>query len=196
MFARRPENFIVSIAHLKHLFVTTSLLIDASSRGQRRSSADAIMAEQGPSKRRKIEDAAGMQLSRPLSSLTRDISPPVRTKRASAPIKDNHADPTGNCWLATTIRQERKNAIEDETTDSDDDDNDALAYNSMKSGKVASKSKQTAAKILPSPIQLTRIQNLPSSHNIGSVSLRDLIGDPMIKECWQFNYLLDLDFIM
>lgn len=87
-------------------------------------------------------------------------------------------------------------AIKAEDTECDGDGNDTLAHNLMESGKVASKSKQSPAKILPSPIQLTRIQNLPSSHNVDSVSLRDLIGDPMIKECWQFNYLLDLDFIM
>lgn len=26
--------------------------------------------------------------------------------------------------------------------------------------------------------------------------LRDLLGDPMIRECWQFNYLFDVDYLM
>lgn len=29
-----------------------------------------------------------------------------------------------------------------------------------------------------------------------TVQLRDLLGDPMIRECWQFNYLFDVDYLM
>lgn len=29
-----------------------------------------------------------------------------------------------------------------------------------------------------------------------TVRLRDILGDPMIRECWQFNYLHDVDFLM
>lgn len=49
---------------------------------------------------------------------------------------------------------------------------------------------------LPSPIQLTRIRDLPATQNVDTVCLTDILGDPMIKENWQFNYLLDVDFIM
>ncbi|KAI9662933.1 MAG: hypothetical protein M1821_007980 [Bathelium mastoideum] len=51
-------------------------------------------------------------------------------------------------------------------------------------------------KIIPSPIQLMRIRDLPSYRNIDTISLSDIIGDPLIKECWQFNYLFDVDFII
>ncbi|PYH45156.1 phospholipase D/nuclease [Aspergillus saccharolyticus JOP 1030-1] len=53
-------------------------------------------------------------------------------------------------------------------------------------------------KILPSPIQLTHIRDFaPSSgKNVDTVRLRDILGDPMIRECWQFNYLHDVDFLM
>lgn len=47
-----------------------------------------------------------------------------------------------------------------------------------------------------SPFQLTRIRDLPASANVDTVSLSDILGDPMIKEQWQFNFLLDIDFIM
>lgn len=49
---------------------------------------------------------------------------------------------------------------------------------------------------LPSPIQLTRIRDLPAKANVDSVSLSDILGDPLIKECWQFNYLFDIEFLM
>ena len=47
-----------------------------------------------------------------------------------------------------------------------------------------------------SPFQLTSIEAAPSATNIDSLSLRDLIGDPLIKECWEFNYLHDIDFLV
>ncbi|KAF2475673.1 phospholipase D/nuclease [Lindgomyces ingoldianus] len=49
---------------------------------------------------------------------------------------------------------------------------------------------------LPSPIQLTRIKDLAPTQNVDTVDLNDILGDPMIKECWNFNFLFDLDFVM
>jgi tyrosyl-DNA phosphodiesterase 1 len=51
-------------------------------------------------------------------------------------------------------------------------------------------------KVIKSPFQLTWIRDLPESSNIDAVSLKDLLGDPLIAECWEFNYLHDLDFLM
>ncbi|KAF2746320.1 phospholipase D/nuclease [Sporormia fimetaria CBS 119925] len=48
----------------------------------------------------------------------------------------------------------------------------------------------------PSPFQLTRIKDLSPAENVDTVSLRDILGDPMIKECWNFNYLFNLHFVM
>lgn len=59
-----------------------------------------------------------------------------------------------------------------------------------------SENKKRGCKILPSPIQLTRIRDLPADHNVDTLELKDILGDPMIKECWQFNYLFDLNFLM
>ncbi|KAH7063990.1 tyrosyl-DNA phosphodiesterase-domain-containing protein [Paraphoma chrysanthemicola] len=47
-----------------------------------------------------------------------------------------------------------------------------------------------------SPIQLTRINDMGAYQNINTVGLKDILGDPMIKQCWNFNYLFDLDFVM
>ncbi|OQD81837.1 hypothetical protein PENANT_c025G07034 [Penicillium antarcticum] len=53
-------------------------------------------------------------------------------------------------------------------------------------------------KVIESPIQLSHIRDLPTSkgYNVDTVRLRDILGDPMIRECWQFNYLHDVDFVM
>ena len=47
-----------------------------------------------------------------------------------------------------------------------------------------------------SPFQLIKIRDLPASSNVDTVTLSDILGDPMIKEQWQFNFLHDIDFIM
>jgi hypothetical protein len=51
-------------------------------------------------------------------------------------------------------------------------------------------------KVMKSPFQLTRIKDLPPALNVDTVTLKDILGDPLIAECWEFNYLHDLDFLM
>ena len=50
--------------------------------------------------------------------------------------------------------------------------------------------------VVKSPFQLTWIQDLPVSLNSDAVTLKDILGDPLISECWEFNYLHDLDYLM
>ncbi|KAF2662689.1 phospholipase D/nuclease, partial [Lophiostoma macrostomum CBS 122681] len=49
---------------------------------------------------------------------------------------------------------------------------------------------------LASPFQLTRIRDLAPADNVDTITLQDILGDPMIKECWNFNFLFDIDFVM
>ncbi|KAH7313109.1 tyrosyl-DNA phosphodiesterase I [Rhexocercosporidium sp. MPI-PUGE-AT-0058] len=51
-------------------------------------------------------------------------------------------------------------------------------------------------RVMKSPFQLTWVRDLPESSNQDAVSLKDILGDPMISECWEFNYLHNLDFLM
>ena len=51
-------------------------------------------------------------------------------------------------------------------------------------------------KVMKSPFQLTWIRDLPESSNQDAVTLKDILGDPLIAECWEFNYLHNLDFLM
>ena len=54
----------------------------------------------------------------------------------------------------------------------------------------------TLAGTIPSPIQLNHVQDLPAKGNVDTLRLSDVLGDPMIRECWLFNYLFDIDFVM
>ncbi|RYO80846.1 hypothetical protein DL766_008961 [Monosporascus sp. MC13-8B] len=59
------------------------------------------------------------------------------------------------------------------------------------------KKKEMAERVLiPSPFRLTTIRDLPQESNTDAVSLGDLLGDPLIAECWEFNYLHDVDFLL
>lgn len=51
-------------------------------------------------------------------------------------------------------------------------------------------------KTFSSPFQLTWIRDLSEAENADAVTLRDLLGDPLIAECWNFNYLHDIDFLV
>lgn len=51
-------------------------------------------------------------------------------------------------------------------------------------------------KVIRSPFQLTSIRDLPPASNIDTVTLKEILSDPLISECWDFNYLHDLDFLM
>lgn len=56
--------------------------------------------------------------------------------------------------------------------------------------------KDISSKTIQSPIQLNHVKDLPVSCNLDTTKLSGILGDPIIKECWLFNYLFDIDFIM
>ncbi|KAH8659164.1 tyrosyl-DNA phosphodiesterase [Tricladium varicosporioides] len=62
--------------------------------------------------------------------------------------------------------------------------------------KITRKQENPGTKLVSSPFNLTWIRDLPESSNIEAVNLKDILGDPLISECWEFNYLHDLDFLM
>ncbi|KAF2455114.1 tyrosyl-DNA phosphodiesterase I [Lineolata rhizophorae] len=60
----------------------------------------------------------------------------------------------------------------------------------------ATRQGKAGTKVLPSPFSLNRVADLPDMCNVDAVGLRDILGDPLIRECWQFNYLFDIDYVM
>lgn len=61
--------------------------------------------------------------------------------------------------------------------------------------KPASRS-PSASQTFRSPFRLTKIRDLPPELNRDTIALRDILGDPLISECWEFNYLHDIGFLM
>lgn len=46
-----------------------------------------------------------------------------------------------------------------------------------------------------SPFQLIRAEGVPERFNQDTLTLKDVLGDPLIRECWNFNFMHDIDFI-
>ena len=51
-------------------------------------------------------------------------------------------------------------------------------------------------RVISSPVQLNFIEELAAPSNVDTISLGGILGNVMIRECWLFNYLFDLDFVM
>lgn len=51
-------------------------------------------------------------------------------------------------------------------------------------------------RLIPSPFHLTRIQGLPEAENIDTLTLHEILGNPLIREAWIFNYVFDVDWTM
>lgn len=64
------------------------------------------------------------------------------------------------------------------------------------SKSITEPTKPQSSTLIRSPMQLNFVGELPASSNADCISLGGLLGDPMIKECWLFNYLFDVDFVM
>lgn len=106
----------------------------------------------------------------PLNSLNRSISPPLRTR--SQPTQVTNSD------LTCPESVNEKPATGNQTLNA-----------TLPAGRP---------RLIPSPVQLTHITDYPASkgYNLDTMKLRDILGDPMIRECWQFNYMFDVDFLM
>ncbi|KAF4454539.1 tyrosyl-DNA phosphodiesterase 1 [Fusarium austroafricanum] len=76
------------------------------------------------------------------------------------------------------------------------DEPDAHAPESLQRSISPPRKKNRKTNIVKSPWQLTWIQDLPESDNKDAVNLQDLLSDPLISECWEFNYLHDIPFLM
>jgi len=112
-----------------------------------------------------------------LSSLSRPISPPSKRQRTTSE--------------ATTAPE----ASEDETKP---DERDPEAVSGASNAAIASDSASQGAesRTCASPWQLTWIRDLPEDLNRDAVTLKDLLSDPLISDCWEFNFLHDIDFLM
>jgi hypothetical protein len=65
-----------------------------------------------------------------------------------------------------------------------DEDNEFRSLESLSKPISPPRKRLRQLNIHKSPWQLTRIRDLPDEVNKDTVSLQDLLGDPLIRECW------------
>ena len=154
-----------------------------------------------------------------LRSLTRDISPPLRSKSKDI----SHSQSSDRIPLPSSSKSKPVNRDsspdrgEDQCSSELSDDIDIGTENHAniqeRSQKLLEASFTTAlqgklesndllepnnsyVRTIESPFRLTKIRDLPDEDNVDTITVYDILKDPMIKECWQFNYLFDIHFIM
>lgn len=143
-------------------------------------------SEEPPSKRVRIKSHHGElgQAALP-RSLIRAITPPL-SKRGSSQIHNTNND-------CETKSEDGGTNI---TANQDYPDKGSHSKEQILRDNMLSTETPTSFKFLRSPFRLTRIRDFPEQHNIDTITLHDILRDPMIKQCWQFNFLFDIDFIM
>jgi tyrosyl-DNA phosphodiesterase-1 len=131
-----------------------------------------------PVKRRKVEGPTYNSLdTEPLNrGLAKPISPPL--SRRKSPAIQTLPEPD---WDFDDVP--KQTALPVQSTN-----HTRLSSNADEGGQET--------QYMASPIQLTKIRDLAPEQNVDAVSLKDILGDPLIRECWNFNYLFDLDFVM
>ncbi|ROW04428.1 hypothetical protein VMCG_04983 [Cytospora schulzeri] len=125
------------------------------------------------------------------------MEPPNKRRRLS--IEHNERDTAGTPGRSTPRslshpvspprRRNRPKATPTETTQSPTEP-------ASSKSKSAETETETGTKTFKSPFQLTWIRDLPDEANTDAVTLGAILGDPLIAECWDFNYLHDIDFLL
>jgi tyrosyl-DNA phosphodiesterase-1 len=116
-------------------------------------------------------------ISPPLSRRRRSLTPEVETPRVRA-LDEKHM-PTATAIPEQTLATATTVPI--------------LAMPGVDGGDACAGGTE---RFMSSPVQLTRIRDLSKEQNGDAVRLEDILGDVMIKECWNFNFLFDIDWVM
>ncbi len=132
------------------------------------------------------ERASGTEPS--LRSISRPISPPgISRSPASTPQAEDDPLPTRKEDSATRVFSQA--TVSSDGSGPKPGDGDCP-------GVKKPKAPQQGVKYLQSPFKLTSIRDLPPSHNNDTISLHDILGNPLIKEAWVFNFHFDVDWMM
>jgi tyrosyl-DNA phosphodiesterase 1 len=152
------------------------------------------MASERPNKRPRPDDDSRpdpalvrMQRTVFLSSISRDVSPP----RSSRGTPDTEIVSVQRMTAHVTAPENRQIVSE-----ADRNGNPTQSKTQGLSQNRRSNVSTNRHMMLPPPFTLTKIRDLPASANVDTVSLHDILGNPLIKEAWVFNFCFDVDWMM
>ncbi|KAL8685010.1 MAG: hypothetical protein Q9224_006019, partial [Gallowayella concinna] len=141
------------------------------------------MTDQLSNKRRRIDDTVPIDDEHDTDSdNVVEIPAPPRQKRVSKNINHSSArgsisppptrNPTHRLYGGNSLGRDKKDATPQAAESS------------------------SSRRFITSPIQLSTVNGLAASSNVDTVCLKDILCDALIRECWLFNYLIDVDFIV
>lgn len=155
-----------------------------------------------PAKRRRLDDTARVEAestSATSTSLSRPVSPPLSRRKSPTPAKGTLtsllvSEPT---WGFNDVPKQTLTPPLSQPPPSSKAANQNTACQTEESrfGEEYGVPGDST-RCIPSPFQLTRIRDLAPHQNVDTIELKDILGDPLIRECWNFNFLFDLDFVM
>jgi tyrosyl-DNA phosphodiesterase-1 len=148
-----------------------------------------------PAKRRRLNDekAAAKPEDTTTTSLKRPVSPPIT--RRKAPVTAVFSAPTAT-WSFDDVPKQTLAPSPSIPPPPSKQTNQSDSRTIKVAKELTQEHFKSEEKIIASPFQLTKIRDLAPYQNVDTIELKDILGDPMIKECWNFNFLFDLDFVM
>ncbi|KAK5093354.1 hypothetical protein LTR70_004726 [Exophiala xenobiotica] len=118
-----------------------------------------------------------------LSTLSRSVSPP-RSRSSDAST------------LLTSDKDRTQTRLQPETTPPQQMTSGRTDGQTYVPNGVSFTAPNGTGRAISSPFQLTRVRDLPAKDNIDTVSLHDILGDPLIKQAWIFNFCFDVNWTM
>ncbi|KLU81943.1 hypothetical protein MAPG_01023 [Magnaporthiopsis poae ATCC 64411] len=136
-------------------------------------------------------------------SLGRAVSPPRKKGRRASPAAEAPRLEPGPRLRLGVVSRDGANAVEYSTpvssgsnTDAGTAEQEVLPSSARLESSSATPVETPAVVDFSSPFRLTHIRDLGPEDNVDAVQLKDVIGDPLISECWDFNYLHDINFLL
>ena len=152
-----------------------------------------------PAKRRRLNNATEDETYRTLeasASLSRPVSPPLSSRQTLSPTA-LLLQATAATWSFDDVpKQTETTPLSQQPPLSQLASKSVLPYGADVQKTPDQKDGGATTKCIASPVQLTRIRDLAPHQNVDTVQLKDILGDPLIRECWNFNFLFDIDFVM
>jgi tyrosyl-DNA phosphodiesterase-1 len=152
-----------------------------------------------PAKRRRLNDATEDEpygTSVASASLNRPVSPPLSSRQTPGPTA-LLLQATAATWSFNDVpKQLETPPLSQKTLLSQIADRSVLPPSTDVQTTTDKNDANATIECIASPIQLTRIRDLAPHQNVDTVQLKDILGNPLIRECWNFNFLFDIDFVM
>lgn len=152
-----------------------------------------------PAKRRKLDNTAGGEAESTdatSASLRRPVSPPIPRRKSPTPASASLLVPAPTWGFDDVPKQTLTPPPLQPPPKLEQVDLSVAEKIEEIKHKEDDRAAENDTRYVASPFRLTKIRDLAPHKNVDTVELEDILGDPLIKECWNFNFLFDLDFVM